>query len=618
MSVKFGATTSRRERIAPLACAIAYRLVDQVGAVSEGVADDLARYLHFPRRRVRVLRNPVDYAEVRRRAAEPASHPWLDADAPSSWPSAGSPRRRTSRRWCVRSPTCPASRLLVLGEGEERPALDGSRGSRSASADRVDLHGFVANPYPFFAKADVIAMSSRWEGLPTVLLEALPVRRADRLHRLPVRARGDPRRWPVRHAWSPSGDPRALAAALADAIDGACRRPGRGLGALRPPGRDLRLRAGGDGPGAPYGASDEQPRSPTSSASGPSRPAPPSSTACCAATRELSFPRFLKEAEYFTAHHDRGPDWYAGLFDPPDGRLRGEISPQYMADPHAPQRVLEANPEARILANLRDPVARTVSQYRHWVQETGYAQDFATFLGEHPNAVQRSEYHRVLVPWIERFGRERLHVVVFEDLVAAPVPSVQRVLRFLGVDDTYVPADPDTPVNVTFAPRFPRAYALAKRAGNRLRAGSGARLVHLAKRAGLDRALPGGAPRGRAGASHHRHRRRPGRTSPTGCARTWRRCRTLLGRDLTAQWLDRSWAVAVGPAPMPPAGRCPAARSTSAFHPSSASANFETPPVTWTSPGTVGPRSTCGSTPTASPMTRIVSLTVTDSVPQVL
>ena len=41
-------------------------------------------------------------------------------------------------------------------------------------ADRVRLHGFVANPYPYFAKATVIALSSRWEGLPTVLLEALP------------------------------------------------------------------------------------------------------------------------------------------------------------------------------------------------------------------------------------------------------------------------------------------------------------------------------------------------------------------------------------------------------------------------------------------------------------
>jgi glycosyltransferase involved in cell wall biosynthesis len=173
MSVKFGATTSRRERLAPLACSLAYRMVDQVAAVSEGVADDLSDYLHLPRRKVRVLRNPVDYAEVGRKAAEPVSHPWFDADVPVVL-AVGRLTEQKDFATLVRAvAVVPEVRLLVLGEGEERAALT-ELVAELGVADRVDLPGFVTNPYPWFARAQVIAMSSRWEGLPTVLLEALP------------------------------------------------------------------------------------------------------------------------------------------------------------------------------------------------------------------------------------------------------------------------------------------------------------------------------------------------------------------------------------------------------------------------------------------------------------
>ena len=251
---------------------------------------------------------------------------------------------------------------------------------------------------------------------------------------------------------------------------------------------------------------------------------------------ELSFPKFLKEAEYFTRHYDRGPEWYAELFPEPDGRLRGEISPQYMPDPLAPGRVWEANPEVRILANLRNPVNRTVSQYRHWVQETGYDRGFTTFLSEHPNAIERSQYHRVLTPWLERFGRDQVDLIVFEDLVSEPVATVQSVLRFLGVDDSYIPQDATTPVYSTFSPRFPRTYALAKRTGNRLREGHGARLVHLVKRARLNTLLMATSSESRAAEVTPAER--------DGLAARLRpdveRLSELMDRDLAAEWLASS------------------------------------------------------------------------------
>ena len=61
-----------------------------------------------------------------------------------------------------------------LGEGPERAAIE-ARIRRHGLDDSVALPGFVDNPYACMARAGVVALSSRWEGLPTVLIESLAV-----------------------------------------------------------------------------------------------------------------------------------------------------------------------------------------------------------------------------------------------------------------------------------------------------------------------------------------------------------------------------------------------------------------------------------------------------------
>jgi glycosyltransferase involved in cell wall biosynthesis len=63
-------------------------------------------------------------------------------------------------------------RLVILGEGPLRPRLE--RLARDLGIDhRVDFAGFLTNPYPCYRASDAVVLSSRWEGLPTVLIEAL-------------------------------------------------------------------------------------------------------------------------------------------------------------------------------------------------------------------------------------------------------------------------------------------------------------------------------------------------------------------------------------------------------------------------------------------------------------
>jgi len=65
------------------------------------------------------------------------------------------------------------ARLVILGEGPQRRALEQLARELGLSADDVALPGFVANPYAWMARSAVFALSSRWEGLPNALIEAL-------------------------------------------------------------------------------------------------------------------------------------------------------------------------------------------------------------------------------------------------------------------------------------------------------------------------------------------------------------------------------------------------------------------------------------------------------------
>ena len=162
-----------KDRVVPRLVRAGYPWADGVVAVSEGVAADLAASARLPREKVQVVYNPVDFERVGAAAAGPVDHPWL---APKTGPVLVAAGRLTPQKdfaTLLRAVALLADvRLVVLGEGELRADLE--RLARDLGLDdRVDLPGFSANPYPWYRAADLFVLSSRWEGLPTVLVEAL-------------------------------------------------------------------------------------------------------------------------------------------------------------------------------------------------------------------------------------------------------------------------------------------------------------------------------------------------------------------------------------------------------------------------------------------------------------
>ena len=167
--------TNWRDRAMPAFVRLAYRHAKQVVAVSDGVAVDLARSAHLSPARVMTITNPVDVENIRRMAAVRPDDPWFHDAQP---PVLGVGRLAEQKGFdmlieatALAGQNEQERRLVILGEGPERSTTAGALAAKRGVELRAP--GFVANPYAYIAHADVLAVSSRWEGLPLVIIEGL-------------------------------------------------------------------------------------------------------------------------------------------------------------------------------------------------------------------------------------------------------------------------------------------------------------------------------------------------------------------------------------------------------------------------------------------------------------
>jgi glycosyltransferase involved in cell wall biosynthesis len=168
--------SARRWRVLPELEARWYPRADAILAVSQGVADDLARAAALPRERIEVTYNPVISDQIERDARAAVDHAWLQPGEPPVVLGVGklAPQKAFDvlLRAFARLRTGRRVRLVILGEGPQRRELEQLAEQLGVAAD-VALPGFVANPFAWMARAGVFALSSAWEGLPSVLIEAL-------------------------------------------------------------------------------------------------------------------------------------------------------------------------------------------------------------------------------------------------------------------------------------------------------------------------------------------------------------------------------------------------------------------------------------------------------------
>jgi hypothetical protein len=148
----------------------------------------------------------------------------------------------------------------------------------------------------------------------------------------------------------------------------------------------------------------------------------------------------------------RTPEEYQRLFDGAgDARAIGEASPLYLESPQAAKRIREMLPEARIICSLRHPVDRAYSDYLMYLRRRGRAFDperelTAEAVWARPDSrwMQVSRYHEQVTRYFDAFPRERIHVLLFDDIRRDVLAATRAVYRFLDIDPTFVP-DLETP-----------------------------------------------------------------------------------------------------------------------------------------------------------------------------
>lgn len=152
-----------------------YERADLVTAVSQGVKDDLMARLHLPPDKIQVVYNPILTPDLRPLADEPISHPWFAENTPIIL-GVGRlvPEKDFAtllRAFALVRAQRPC-RLLILGEGDGRTELLQLAQTLGIAPD-VDLPGFDKNPFKYMAGCTAFVLSSRFEGLPGVLIQAM-------------------------------------------------------------------------------------------------------------------------------------------------------------------------------------------------------------------------------------------------------------------------------------------------------------------------------------------------------------------------------------------------------------------------------------------------------------
>ena len=149
---------------------------DLIVAPSRGVAEDVREITEIAPEKIRVVHNPVFRPEIFELAAEDPAHPWLADAAIPVVIAAGKLKPQKDFETLLRAfagvRARRSARLMILGRGPDRQALLDLAQALGVSDD-FQLPGHVRNPYAFFRRASVFVLSSAWEGLPNVLIEAM-------------------------------------------------------------------------------------------------------------------------------------------------------------------------------------------------------------------------------------------------------------------------------------------------------------------------------------------------------------------------------------------------------------------------------------------------------------
>ena len=199
-----------------------YARANGICTVSAAASQDLAQFIGISPSQIQTIYNPFDLGKIQRLSMQPVEHPWLQADQPPVLLGIGRLTPQKDFNLLIHAfaklRQQRTVRLLILGEGPHRQELEALSQTLGLGPDDVALPGFVDNPYAYMKRCAAFVLSSQWEGLPTVLIEAMACGSAVVSTNCP----SGPAEILEDGLWGrlvPVGDATALSRAIADTLD---------------------------------------------------------------------------------------------------------------------------------------------------------------------------------------------------------------------------------------------------------------------------------------------------------------------------------------------------------------------------------------------------------------
>jgi len=149
----------------------------------------------------------------------------------------------------------------------------------------------------------------------------------------------------------------------------------------------------------------------------------------------------------------------------------GEICPPYLYFPKACERIKHHVPHVQLFAILRNPVDRAYSSFLHLIRDGREPiKEFRLALLEEENRIRENyaplwfykdlgRYYHQVKRYFDAFGRDRVHISLYEDFDADPIQFMQQMCRVLEIDDRFVP-DVSRKWNVSGVPKSQAIHSL--------------------------------------------------------------------------------------------------------------------------------------------------------------
>jgi hypothetical protein len=208
--------------------------------------------------------------------------------------------------------------------------------------------------------------------------------------------------------------------------------------------------------------------------------------ACLCDHKEVCAP--VKELHFFSRQRfDNGRGWYENHFSKCGDKVKGEFSTSYLYSKETPQRIKSLYPEVRLIAILRNPVDRAISQYKNALKGGHIKSDlsFEAYMTKDASVVGQGLYHEQLERYLQYFPREQILVLIYEDIKKDPQAFISKIFKHIGVDDTFVPSMLNAEVNVARTPRFIILERIMHHVSEFLRRIGFSSVVHAIRKSGL-------------------------------------------------------------------------------------------------------------------------------------